>query len=116
MTVCWEDVRVALREVRPSAMREVAIEVPKVKASYPGSPRQSEDLMKIMQYLLLFLLVLFLWGRRVILLFYVLFYTRSRGKFLHELWHIRYQKCWWRIILHWFMSRCCGLTWVGKRR
>lgn len=30
VTVCVEDVRQALREVRPSAMREVALEVPKV--------------------------------------------------------------------------------------
>ena len=29
--VWWEDMKVAMREVRPSAMKEVAIEVPKVK-------------------------------------------------------------------------------------
>ena len=31
VTVSYDDVRLALRAVRPSAMREVAIEVPKVR-------------------------------------------------------------------------------------
>ena len=31
VTISFDDVRLALRAVRPSAMREVAIEVPKVK-------------------------------------------------------------------------------------
>ena len=34
VTVSYDDVRLALRAVRPSAMREVAIEVPKVRRNY----------------------------------------------------------------------------------
>ena len=35
VTVTFDDMRHALRAVRPSAMREVAIEVPKVRPSPP---------------------------------------------------------------------------------
>ena len=34
VTVSFDDVRLALRAVRPSAMREVAIEVPKVRKDF----------------------------------------------------------------------------------
>ena len=39
MVVSGEDVRGALREVRPSAMREVTVEVPKVREEYSSFSR-----------------------------------------------------------------------------
>lgn len=46
VSVCAEDIRQALKEVRPSAMREVALEVPKVYWNDIGGQEKVKERMR----------------------------------------------------------------------